>query len=500
MKIGIGGIYHETNTFSATRTGIESFKRNYFIGVDMIENLGKSSTSIGGFISSAEKNNDVIIPVLYTAATPSATISKKAFRKLVNDFFHSTDDWEKMDAFLLAQHGAMSVEDNEDAEGYFIKKVKRKLGERPLVVTVDYHANISEKMICNCASIVGYDTYPHVDIFERAVDAYRIVKAINSTAKHDCLSNIFLKLPILGVPQAISTEEGVFKQAMEKVHYYEEDPDIANITLCGGYVYADRKSTGISIVASYWGESGKAKRAVVDIGKFIWDNRERITVENTGVREALAQASASADFPVILVDVADNVGGGTPGDGTVILKGLLDREMVGSVVYIADPEAVNSCMEKGVGKNIKLKIGGKTDDVHGGPVQVDGYIDTISDGEFTNIGKNMTGMKTKMGKSVLLIAGGIKIVLTQYPTPPFDPGMFLKMGIDPGKERYVVVKGAVAWKTGINTQPARAIYVDTPGLCSADLNSFDYRMISRPVFPLDEFDFIIEDNIKYYSN
>ena len=500
MKIGIGGLYHETHTFSKRKTTFSDFERTLYRGSEIIRNFNNTKTSIGGCLEYSQKNNIEIVPVFYSAATPSAMITKLAFEELVSIFKEDISRMGVVDGFLLAQHGAMCVEGYEDAEGFLIKMIRDTIGTRPLIVTTDYHANISDEMVLYSDCIVGYDTYPHTDIAERGADACRIM--YKTLTEKIVIKNAFLSLPVLGVPQAITTESGVMKNAVDMAHDLEKEDMVLNVTVAGGFVYSDIKSAGISIIVSFDGRmrENKAVDMAAEIGEYIWSERKKLAVKNTEVKDAICEAKNSGSFPVILVDVADNIGGGTPGDGTVLLQEMIKNKMNGSVVCICDKEAVNKCIKKGVGNNITIKIGGRSEDFHGEPVEVKGYIKLISDGKFINIGKNMTGLTTKMGKSVLLLlAEGIKVILTEFPTPPNDPNMFCSMGIDLRREKYLVVKGAIAWKTGMDIEPAKVIYVNTPGLTSADLGNFNYKNIRRPVYPFDEFEIDIKKLVKIYG-
>lgn len=500
MKIGIGGIYHETHTFPKRKTTFSDFERTLYRGSEIIKNFSDTNTSIGGYLEYARKKSIEIVPVFYSAATPSAMVTKQTFEKLVNIFKEDISNMETVDGFLLAQHGAMCAEGYEDAEGFLIRMIRDAIGSKPLIVTTDYHANISEEMVLYSDCIIGYDTYPHVDIAERGIDACRLIH--KSVSEKISIKNAFLSLPVLGVPQAITTESGIMKNAIDMAHDLEKEDMVLNVTIAGGFVYSDIKSAGISIIVSFDSrmQEGKAINMAAGIGEYIWSERKKITVKNTRVRDAIRQVKNSTGFPVILVDVADNIGGGTPGDGTVILEEMIKEKMSGSVVCICDKEAVNKCVKEGVGNNINIRIGGKSEDYHGNPVEISGYIKLISDGSFTNTGKNMTGLTTIMGKSVLLLlAQGIKVILTEFPTPPNDPNMLYSMGVDIRKEKFLVVKGAIAWKTGIDIEPAKIIYVDTPGLTSANLDNFDYKNIRRPVYPFDDFEIDIKKSVRIYG-
>ena len=496
MKVGIGGIYHETHTFSVSRTEFDNFNRELHIGREIIDYYDNTKTSIGGFISGAKKNNDEIFPVLYTAATPSALVTKKAFEKIIDMFLNQLSKAYNLDAFLLAQHGAMCVEGLDDVEGYFMNMLKNELKNIPLIVTVDYHANISPKMVANSDCIVGYDTYPHVDIFERAVDAYKVLS--KSFEKNIKIQNAYLHIPMIAAPQSITTESGIMKDVVQMANESEKNDDIFNITISGGFAYSDIPYAGIGIIVSFEKDANKAKETVLKFGRYIWEGRQQFKVANIKVEDAVEDALNSDKFPVILADVADNIGGGTPGDGTELLRELIRKNAENAVVVIADREAVNQCILKGIDQTISLNVGGNTDNMHGSPISIKGKIILISSGEFTNIGKNMTGLKTRMGKTVVLEVNKMKVVLTEFPTPPNDPGMFVSLGIDLSREKILVEKGGIAWKTGLNVTPGKIIYVDTPGLCNADLNSFNYKNLNRPIYPFDDFDPDLEKLVCFF--
>jgi len=493
MKLAIGGIYHETHTFPHKKTTLDDFKREMHIGEDMIGFYRDTKTSPGGFIDEALRNSDILYPTFYAAATPSGIVTQDAFKKMSGDLFDRIKKiTHEVDGFLLAQHGAMITEDIEDPEGYLIAGIKKILSGKPLVVTTDFHANISRKMVLNSDCIVGYDTYPHIDIYERAIDAYGIIKKI--IKERISVKKAFLPVPLIAAPQAIGTSISPMKEAISLAHKYEEKQGILNITVAGGFAYSDIKRAGISIAISFADGVDDVKRIAGEIGDSIWKMRDSLEIRNTPIDEDVDDALNSSQYPVVLVDVADNIGGGTPGDGTELLRKLIEKKAKGAVIVVSDKTSVLRCFTKGAGNDIDLDIGGKTDDFHGKPVRVSGYIKLLSDGTFHNIGKNMTGLENSMGKTAVLVSGGVKIVLTELPTPPNDPAMLLSIGIDTASEKILVVKGAIAWKTGMNIDPAKTIYVDTPGLCSADLYSFDFNNLQFPIYPFDK------DNMKIDLN
>lgn len=188
---------------------------------------------------------------------------------------------------------------------------------------------------------------------------------------------------------------------------------------------------------------------------------------------------------MILVDVADNIGGGTPGDGTVLLGELLAHNAAGAVVTLADPESVAAAAAAGIDKQFEFKVGGKLDSFHGAPVAVSGTVKLISDGVYTHRGSYMTGLRVEMGRTAVVVSNGVEIALMERKAMPFDAEQLRCLGIEPAAKKIIAVKSALAWKAAYGEIAKRTIYVDTPGLCSSNLSSFFYRKAPRPIYPLE---------------
>jgi microcystin degradation protein MlrC len=220
----------------------------------------------------------------------------------------------------------------------------------------------------------------------------------------------------------------------------------------------------------------------------MWELREDFLPQLPSIKAAVTRSIDSGKWPVILADVGDNIGAGTPGDGTFILRELLDQQAESGVVTIADPTAVAKAIEAGVGKTVRLSIGGKCDHLHGDPVETECFIKLISDGSFTNRGHMRDGLVEKMGRTAVVETRGIKIVLTEIKVPPWNLEQLRSVEITPENEKIIVVKSAVAFRAAYESIAALIIEVNSPGLSSVDLRQFDFRYIRRPIFPLDQFE------------
>ena len=216
-------------------------------------------------------------------------------------------------------------------------------------------------------------------------------------------------------------------------------------------------------------------------------------IENVDPSEAVRLAIQAGEGPVLLVDVADNIGGGTPGDGTVLLSELVQQNAHGAVIVIADPEAVQVAVMAGLGGAFSAEVGGKTDQFHGHPCHISGSVIFLGDGNWVHEGPENAGVPVEMGPTAIVQVGGIKVVLTSIKCMPGDLQQLKSIGIEPAEQHIIVVKAAVRWRGGYQPIMSQAIHVDTPGICSSNLDRLEFRNVRRPLFPLDRnFDWSFE--------
>jgi microcystin degradation protein MlrC len=359
-------------------------------------------------------------------------------------------------------------------------------------------------MVKMSQAIVVYDTYPHIDYKARGFEASEvIVKVINEEIKPKMA---LCKPPLMPIPQRQWTSEGERRSAkfkdpkvrlpmakvMKLVHQVEKDPRIISASAAAGFAYADVPDAGFSAIVVSDGDDELARQKAGEIANLAWRLRKQFIVELPTADEAVSEAIAyqrkkrKGGGPVILADVGDNVGGGTPGDGTVILKSLIKQRAEGVVVVIADTESVESAIRTGVRNRLKLKVGGKTDGLHGEPVEIEGYVKLISDGIFVNKGQMRDGIREDQGKTAVVEGDGIMIILTERKLPTWNLQQLRAVGIEPIDQKIIVAKSAVAFRAAFEPIASKIIEVDTPGLTCTNLKAFNYKRLRRPIFPLDD--------------
>ncbi len=480
MKIALGGVFHETNTFSSMITARREFENHALVKGEEIINLYKGTRgSTGGVIDAANEYGLNIIPTIYAGAIPGGLVDDLFFEEIVDELCSRLD--QNLDGVLLVLHGAMVTDQKDDAEAYLLKKVRDKIGANiPVVCTTDLHANISPEMVELSSCLVGFDTYPHYDYYERAYDAVRIMKQIINDDIRPM--NSLKKPPIMPVVQRMLTEKHPMQTLMNLVHEMEERQDVVNITLAGGFPYADIHWAGMGVVVTSNNDQELADSLSTKLERKIWAIREDFRFKNRSVSEGIALAANSEDYPFIIVDSSDNVGGGSSGDGTDVLRELIKTELKSCAVIIKDSEAVELAEKSGVDATVDLEVGGKTDNKHGDPVFLRGTIKKLSDGIYNS---ERTGERINMGRTVVMDVNGISLIITRDRVPAFDLETLRSLDIEPLDLKYIVVKGAVQWKYSYGSIAKGWVEVDSAGVTSSNLERFQFKKIRRPIFPMD---------------
>jgi microcystin degradation protein MlrC len=468
VRVAIGGIWHETNTFAPVPTAPADFEVKE--GAALLDSFRGTKTPLGGFIASTFE----IVPTLFASTTPSGIVQRTAYEELCSRFLSRLTD-ARPEGILLDLHGAMVVEGIDEVEADLLGRIRSQVGALPIGAVLDFHANVSDAFVERVDVFAGYDTYPHVDPYDRAVEVAGLLgrKTVRAIARP----------PLVTVPQSQRTDASPMREIMALAHAAEREPGVLTVTVAGGFAYGDVPHAGLSVTAITDGTV--APRPIADrIARAAWEAREGFRVKNLSPAEAVAKALREPG-PVILVDQADNIGGGSPGDGTVLLEELLKARAEGAVVTITDPEAVAIATQAGVGATIDSKIGGKTDRLHGPPVQVRAKVLKLGSGDFRYKGSYMTNRLVTAGRCAVLESNGVRILVREKKVMPFDRQEIEGMGIDAASCRMIVVKSALAWRAAYGELATSIIEVDTPGACTARLETLPYRRLRRPIVPLD---------------
>ncbi len=481
MRFIGGGIMHETHTFSSEPTPLERFR--IWRGDEVLDFRGKNH-SFGGTVDACEALGIDFVPTFFADTLSTAPPSRATFDMMTAELCERIAAALPADGIVLNLHGAMVAEGYPDAEAEIVKRVRSIAGyDIPIAVTLDFHANIGADMVALATLVTTYDTYPHTDAAERAKEA---VELLWRTAKGEIAPVMALvKPPLLLVPQEMPTGYGPFQDVLARAHALEASGEALTITIAGGFAYSDVPMAGMSVLVTTDGDSNRARSIASSLANELWERRAEMSFTNLSPVEAVRQAIACVDGPVMLIDVGDNIGGGTTGDGTVLLAELLRQKARDAVVVIADAEAAAAAIAAGPGGVFDGLVGGKVDALHGDPVQVTGQVRMISDGRWIHEGPENAGVPVESGPTAVVQSGGVSVVLTSTKIAPGDQQQLKSVGIWPDRQHIIVAKSAIRWKGGYEPIARQVFFVDTPGLGATDLSRFDFQHLSRPMYPLD---------------
>jgi microcystin degradation protein MlrC len=485
MRIVTGTISHETNVYSNIKTDLEEFKkRRLLYGDELFKDFDGTKSPAGGIIDGCKQHGYELIPTVFASAVPSGTITADAFDTILNGILDGIKEAGEFDAAVMHLHGAGVSEKYPDIEGKILSEVRRLVEDKPLVATFDLHANYTQKMVESADMLIGYDTYPHTDGYERGIEAVNLTKKMLDGELKPTLG--FTQPPMLPALQVQFTGRYPMKRLIDEAYRMEEHPEVETITVAAGFPWSDIPEAGMSFIVTTNNNQKLADELAKQLNDMAWSMRRDFLVSPTPLRQALRHTAQATTGPIILADIGDNPGGGTPEDGTVVLKAILEEGLTGGVLaLIWDPAAAEKSIETGLGNTVKVQLGGHTDDMHGHSIPVEGKVKHISDGKFISNGPMGKGVPMDMGPTVILEIGGNDVIVTSKRLQPLDLTLYSSLGIKPEEQRFIVVKSSVHFRAAHQPIAAEIIELDTPGLTSPRLVGFRFKNIRRPIFPLD---------------
>lgn len=484
-RIALGGLMHESNTFASSRTDVGAFESGGLeTGEGIIRRWGPAHHEMGGFLEGAATYGFEAVPTLMGWATPAGPLTADAYGELLDRLIGAIRAAGPVDAVLLALHGAMVAEGQADADGHTLATVRSLIGpDRPLIVSLDYHANVSPLMAHASDALVAYRTYPHIDQRARGLKAAKL--AFEAAEGRIRPTQALSKPPFLIHLLGQDTSREPLASLMAELDD-QESSRILDTSLLAGFPYADVEAAGPSCIVVTDNSPVLAAEKAAHLAARLWSIRRELTATPPEAPEAVALALASVDTPVVLVDLGDNIGGGSAADSTVLVHELLRQRATGSIVVLWDPRAVQECARAGVGAEVSLDAGGRVD-THAPPLRLQGHVRVLHDGRYLEDLPRHGGIRANdQGlTAVVEMMGENTVVLNTLRHPPFSLGQLTSLGLRPESARVLVVKAAVAYKAAYEPIAGRIIEVDSPGLTAANPARFTYHKIRRPILPLD---------------
>ncbi len=488
MRVGIVGLLHESNTFVSRPTTLEHFRHDTLLcGSDVRDQFTDSQHELGGFFAGLSQQGIEAVPIFVARATPYGTIEDECFAQLISMLQSEVAAAGQLDGLLVAPHGAAVSASHPDADGYWLAQLRQQIGTRvPMIGTLDLHANLSPSMVQATDALIAYRTNPHLDQrargWEAAVLMGRTLSGEVSPVQHAEFPSMAISI------DRQMTEEPPLAALYQLASDQRDRGHVLANSILLGFPYADVPEMGSAVLAVADQSKSAAADAARELVDCMWQSRQDLASTPTNVDEALAQAQTLTG-PVCLLDMGDNVGGGSPGDSTHLLHAIRQHQVRDVIACLCDPQAVADSRQAGIGARIQLAVGGKTDSLHGLPYEAYFEVQGFFDGKFAeNEVRHGGQLHFDQGPSAVVRSTDplrLTILLTSFRVPPFSLQQLTSCDLDPRDGQMVIAKGVNAPIAAYAPVCRNFVRVNTPGCTTADMRQLGHTHRRKPMFPFE---------------
>ena len=488
-RVLLAGLLQETHTFVPGVTAVDAFRT---LRGDAIFSARGDSSTLAGLLAVADERGWEIVPAIHMdggAGPPAADAVVEAWWQAVASVAQR-EAARGLDGICLDMHGAMVSQSLADVEGELLQRLRALpgCGAIPIGGVLDPHGNFTHAMAQHSNGLVAYRENPHTDAYAAAQQGARLLDRLMHTSRPAV--TLWEHPALLLPPIATGTADEPMRTLEAQARAIEaQHPDILAVNVFAGFSYADMPEAGVSFTAITVGSLAEARAALRTLSSQAMAMRHHAEPSGIALDQALLRLQEHRTGPVLLVEPADNIGGGAPGDLTTVLRALLAADVQNAGVIINDPAAVQTLSRWQIGDQRRIAIGGASGALGAEPLQLQVQLVSRSDGAFTLEDRQShlatIGMHIEMGPCAVARSAGVTILLTSKPTPPFDLAQWRSQGIDPQGFFAINVKAAVAHRRAYEPIATASYTLNTLGPCAADLRLLPFRRVTRPVYPLD---------------
>jgi microcystin degradation protein MlrC len=489
MRIAIGAIFQETNTFSPRPGTLESFEAVYlWRGEEVFSRLKGARIEIPGYLSVLEREGIEAIPLIATSALACGVVTRDTFEPLMSDMEARLKRAGKVDAVLLALHGAMAIEDEPDAESEIIERVAKLVPEgTPIGVSLDLHGLVTERMLKPNVFVIGYRDYPHIDMFETGV---RLAETMVGVLQGKIVPRMAIaKLPMVVSPSKARTVEDPLQSIVAVVRKMEADGEILHGSLFPVQPWLDLPGLGFGVLVCTNDDAEGAQRAADELADLVWARRYEFEPDLVDLKHAI-NVGLTEDGTTVVADSGDAPSGGSAADNVSVLQALLnagaDRSERKSYLTLCDAEAAKICAQAGVGTTLTLDVGHKVSRKDGTPLRIQCRVNSISDGTFVMLDAGSRGVTVELGLTTVVSIGHIRMVIRSNPSFEWDTGIYTAFGLRLGEASLVFVKSPSHFKVSYAAHATRILLADTPGPTCPNMRRLVFHRVQRPLFPFDD--------------
>ena len=490
-RVAVGGFAHESNSFTGLPTTMVDFGEpsgELVRGEEMLVAHDSINTVISGLLTGARNHGFTPVPILNANTCPSGPVDQRTYETIRDELIDGIANQDGLSGILLALHGAMVADGYPDPEGDLLTRLRARVGDTPIAIVLDMHANLTQTVVDNTDIFVGYKTYPHVDLADSGLKAAELFARVANGEVEIKRHLVWLPVLLPSMNMRTHPHQGPMAYLQNLgADICENSPDCLDVSIFGGFPYSDAPSTGASVVVSTNGDDDLAKGIANRLASELWSRKEEFWVSMISPEAAVDRAIAADKGPVVLVDASDNPGSGGSGDTTTLLRLLIEKRATNATVAtIHDPDTVARAHDIGVGKRAEFEIGGKVNVEHGPPVKAEAYIRLLSDGRYVKTGPMGYGQQSTIGRAAVLEVDGVEVVVCESRTSVNDPEILRTLGIEPTRRKILAMKVKGHFRAAFQDLVAEIIDVDAPGASTFDVTLFDHQHVSRPIYPYDQ--------------
>lgn len=494
-RVALLGLLLESNRFAPVTTQDDFLSRVYLAGEEIILESRRPDSRLPsemlGFWSALDAGCAwQPMPILVGQCESGGPMEHSFYGDTLNDMRKRLQAALPLDGVYIANHGAMTTTTTRDPDGEIFAMVRETVGsEVPIVATLDLHGNVSQAMVDHADVIIAYRTNPHIDMVARGAEAAQALMAMwNGMRPHTC----WIRLPLLPPTVSLRTQTGPYADLLAYAESQRE-ANIVNVSILGGFAFADTEKNGLAIVVTSSDEPQAAEAFARTIAQRAWADRARYAPALVTLPDAVALAlrnSHDLQQPaLVLADVADNPGGGGRGNTVWILRALLEAKAQGVLMGLFyDPALAAEAQLRGEGSHFTAIFNRDESEKSSGRLSVQATVTRLRDGDCVGRKGLYAGKRMNLGPCALLDLGGIKVAVASLRTQCADPVFFEMFGEDISLARTVVVKSRGHFRAGFEAffSDDQVLEVDAPGLTSPVLERFDFLHLPRPIYPLDK--------------
>jgi len=472
-RVAVAAVFHETNSFSPIKTTLDDFTRRWHVGTDLFDAQQGTRTVVGGFCDGGAQQGFELIPVFGTFATPAGLVTGDAFTAITQTLELELEGCGQVDGVLLELHGDFVTAEIADAEEHLTEIVRRIHPEVPIVCVLDFHANMDTPRLKNTNVIVGYRTNPHIDTYDRGVEAADLLSRILTGKLRPYRAH--RGIPVAAAPAAQLTSIEPMLSLLSLADELRANPAIESISVHAGYPYADRDYTGMGFTAiTDVKNQHVAERAVSQLHEAASRLWPMFACDFPDAKASMAEATKSQDL-VVIADTGDNINGGATGDATWLLHEATLYPDHRFLTTLADAEGLAKAIEAGEGSTLWMVLGGKSSPRSGKPFAGEAAVIRITNGVFTNTGPMANGASVSMHGAAWVRIANCDIVIQGAAVQPNDTNLFQSLGIQPADYSALILKGAAALRAAWSTLTMRFVNAGTEGETDAVLSRLPFQ-------------------------